>query len=492
MCREIVELLEKMDSLDGKKTAQLKWTKIELEETEDEVSVVPIIKRRDSYFTDTPTSVSSLQESISRVFGTGRMISTESFVKVEKKGKSYRRYSHEPSLLTEQRHGCESQEMKVYFLESPHGSSDGLDSIGEESVDSARETSLSSGSENDMKDLKHVPERRFQHHQLPRKEEHTYQNIREISKQRLIEQWVQSQSDCTKSSESKGQLSRETSTTTTSTTSMSSASTQSSVPVDFRCAVCLDYYKDPRHLPCGHTYCKGCIGKIVNSSSQDSREKQCFTCPSCRNIIKYGHDGIKGLPANTGLDNAVKRFKKLPKEKRNICSKHSSEKTMWCETCSETLCTHCLVNHASHTTMTVSTMKECQVIRKRLSKAKTELKSKHSSLKGSIDGIEKTRDKLDSKKAELKKKIDRECDVMIAMIEKQRKQMYNEMDGFIAKKQKRKQREIATISGDLRNTRSLLRTISDLLDTEEPKIFLEKLKTSSLSSDLSITSTISV
>lgn len=204
MCREIVELLEKMDSLDGKKTAQLKWTKIELEETEDEVSVVPIIKRRDSYFTDTPTSVSSLQESISRVFGTGRMISTESFVKVEKKGKSYRRYSHEPSLLTEQRHGCESQEMKVYFLESPHGSSDGLDSIGEESVDSARETSLSSGSENDMKDLKHVPERRFQHHQLPRKEEHTYQNIREISKQRLIEQWVQSQSDCTKSSESKG------------------------------------------------------------------------------------------------------------------------------------------------------------------------------------------------------------------------------------------------------------------------------------------------
>jgi len=479
-----------MDSLDGKKTAQLKWTKIELEETEDEVSVVPIT-RRDSYFTDTPTSVSSLQESISRVFGTGRMISTESFVKVEKKGKNYRRYSHEPSLLTEQQHGCESQDMKVYFLESPHGSSDGLDSIGEESVDSARETSLSSGSENDMKDLKHVPERRFQH-QLPRKEEHTYQNIREISKQRLIEQWVQSQSDCTKSSESKGQLSRVTSTTTTSTTSMSSDSTQSSVPVDFRCAICLDYYKDPRHLPCGHTYCKGCIGKIVNSSSQDSREKQCFTCPSCRNIIKYGHDGIKGLPANTGLDNAVKRFKKTPKEKRNICSKHSSEKSMWCETCSETLCTHCLVNHANHTTTTVSTMKECQVIRKRLSKAKTELKTKHSSLKGSIDGIEKTRDKLDSKKAELKKKIDKECDVMIAMIEKQRKQMYNEMDGFIAKKQKRKQREIATISGDLRNTRSLLRTISDILDTEEPKIFLEKLKTSSLSSDLSITSPISV
>jgi len=56
-----------------------------------------------------------------------------------------------------------------------------------------------------------------------------------------------------------------------------------------------------------------------------------------------------------------------------------------------------------------------------------------------------------------------------------------------------KQREIANINGDLKNTRSLLRTINDILDTEEPKVFLEKLKTSSLSSDLSInTSTISV
>ena len=191
-----------MDSLDGK-TPLLKWTKIELEETEDEFSVVPIIKRRDSYFTETPTSVSSLQESISRVFGTGRcMDSTESFVKVcqDKKGKSYRRYSHEPSLFSDRN----NNEMKIYFLESAHGSSDGLDSIGEDSVDSARETSLSSGSENDIKDLKQVPERRF-HQRKGCVEEHTYQNIREISKQRLIEQWVQSQSDCTKQTDSKGE-----------------------------------------------------------------------------------------------------------------------------------------------------------------------------------------------------------------------------------------------------------------------------------------------
>ena len=51
-------------------------------------------------------------------------------------------------------------------------------------------------------------------------------------------------------------------------------------------------------------------------------------------------------------------------------------------------------------------MKQFQVIRKKLSKTKTELKSKSVGLKTTIDGIEKTRDKLDSKKAEIKKKID--------------------------------------------------------------------------------------
>jgi len=51
-------------------------------------------------------------------------------------------------------------------------------------------------------------------------------------------------------------------------------------------------------------------------------------------------------------------------------------------------------------------MKQFQHIRKKLTKTRTDLKSKHTGLKVSIDGIEKTRDQLDVKKAEIKKKID--------------------------------------------------------------------------------------
>ena len=51
----------------------------------------------------------------------------------------------------------------------------------------------------------------------------------------------------------------------------------------------------------------GCISSIVSSSSHDSKQKKCFTCPSCRNIIKYGQDGIKALPRNRNVESAIKR-----------------------------------------------------------------------------------------------------------------------------------------------------------------------------------------
>ena len=89
--------------------------------------------------------------------------------------------------------------------------------------------------------------------------------------------------------------------------------------------------------------------------------------------------------------------------------KHGARaKTIWCETCNESICNLCSQSqrHRDHVTMPLDTMKQFQIIRKKLSKTKTELKSKSVGLKTTIDGIEKTRDKLDSKKAEIKKKID--------------------------------------------------------------------------------------
>ena len=39
----------------------------------------------------------------------------------------------------------------------------------------------------------------------------------------------------------------------------------SCLPAEYSCAICLDFYKDPRYLPCGHTYCKGTVLNFIHS-----------------------------------------------------------------------------------------------------------------------------------------------------------------------------------------------------------------------------------
>ncbi|CAN0088435.1 unnamed protein product [Scytosiphon promiscuus] len=47
----------------------------------------------------------------------------------------------------------------------------------------------------------------------------------------------------------------------------------STIPSEFECILCLRLYHEPVSLPCGHTYCRGCLKRALASKSQ---------CPMCR------------------------------------------------------------------------------------------------------------------------------------------------------------------------------------------------------------------
>ncbi|XP_029310683.1 E3 ubiquitin/ISG15 ligase TRIM25-like [Cottoperca gobio] len=64
----------------------------------------------------------------------------------------------------------------------------------------------------------------------------------------------------------------------------SAQSEQSSVlQEELTCPVCLDLYRDPHLLPCGHNFCKNCLDRLRRQADRGR-----FRCPECRDSHRCG------------------------------------------------------------------------------------------------------------------------------------------------------------------------------------------------------------
>ncbi|CAM9382576.1 unnamed protein product, partial [Pylaiella littoralis] len=70
--------------------------------------------------------------------------------------------------------------------------------------------------------------------------------------------------------------------------------TQPVIPSEFECVLCLRLYHDPVSLPCGHTYCRGCLKRALANKSQ---------CPMCRAAC---HGGAGGCGTNLAMVSIIK------------------------------------------------------------------------------------------------------------------------------------------------------------------------------------------
>jgi hypothetical protein len=83
------------------------------------------------------------------------------------------------------------------------------------------------------------------------------------------------------------------------------------------CGICCERYGSsdrlmPRNLPCGHTYCEGCLtGVAAQSKTKDAAGHKTMACPECRALTKVPEDGIGKLPKNYSLDSISDEARKL-------------------------------------------------------------------------------------------------------------------------------------------------------------------------------------
>ena len=63
---------------------------------------------------------------------------------------------------------------------------------------------------------------------------------------------------------------------------------------EIKCPICLEQLKQPKILPCQHTYCLECLEEVAKLNNPNT-----VHCPECRREFKVPHgSGVKGFPEN--------------------------------------------------------------------------------------------------------------------------------------------------------------------------------------------------
>jgi hypothetical protein len=104
------------------------------------------------------------------------------------------------------------------------------------------------------------------------------------------------------------------------------------------CTFCKKLLKDPRLLPCLHSFCTACLLKFVN-------EDEDLICPSCSE--NHGLKAVPNLPKDVLGESLISQGRTGDEERTlcSSCSTETEEAVDRCLNCSEFLCSECSAIH---------------------------------------------------------------------------------------------------------------------------------------------------
>ena len=291
------------------------------------------------------------------------------------------------------------------------------------------------------------------------------------------------------------------------------------------CPVCYQLFKNPKYLPCYHSYCEGCLEKMQVRSK--------IICPECRKEAKVPAGGVKELPNNFFINRLVddlilkkkvdgeqevkcdecneddpvvsfcpecnsflcltcndyhKRSKKYfshdvvpltelkfnkdapiqAKVKIPLCEEHDEQLKYYCETCDELVCMYCTVTkHNGHNHGSVKQMGTKH--RNELKKITDPVEGMIKNLSEAHDNIEKMRKKTRVRGEEVDKKIDQYYDELLQKLMKQKdevKQLAHDAVSQKAKAMITQLEEVASMQAKLMSMKELTDALEQSSDQE--------------------------
>ena len=203
------------------------------------------------------------------------------------------------------------------------------------------------------------------------------------------------------------------------------------------CKVCLNFYTDPKQLPCHHSFCQKCLIELPKLNGPTGSSIKCPLCRSEAEIPQPG--GIAELPSAFELNQLKEIYRLMKMQLKNQEAEQCSVPThdelikYYCNTCNECICRDCaLLDHSGH---------KYKLIFDVFATHYRQLKSFLSTVKNRITDVEHTITSLSGRQQEIqdqseiaKKEIQSNVEEIIKSLKESESKLLNDLDKITATK----------------------------------------------------------
>ncbi|XP_009463121.1 PREDICTED: E3 ubiquitin-protein ligase TRIM50 [Nipponia nippon] len=240
------------------------------------------------------------------------------------------------------------------------------------------------------------------------------------------------------------------------------------------CPICLEVFKEPLMLQCGHSYCKSCVVSL--SGELDGQ----FLCPVCRQTVD-----CSASPPNVTLARVIEALQSRGEAEPTpeSCPMHHNPLSLFCEADQEVICGLCgtIGNHRQHKITPIST-------------AYCRMKEELSVLLTDVHQCKRNLDEHFSKLINNKSRIANEADVFKWVIRKEFQELHRYIDEekatFLESIEGKAAQLITSIESQVKQTSDALQRLKEMqsaleaLSNESQLDFIRKYGSSQFRSEL--------
>uniref|UniRef100_A0A8C3S290 Zinc finger protein RFP-like n=1 Tax=Chelydra serpentina TaxID=8475 RepID=A0A8C3S290_CHESE len=200
------------------------------------------------------------------------------------------------------------------------------------------------------------------------------------------------------------------------------------------CPICLEYFKDPLIIDCGHNFCRACIAQCWEGSATAA------SCPQCRETVQQGN-----LRPNRQLANMVEIAKGPSLQAaggEKVCGEHQAALILFCEKDQTPICVICNRSRAHRAHKMVPIEEAAQEYKGKIQAGLKTLREDREKLLGFKETgeekcqeylVEKERQKIVAEFQQLRQFLEEQERLLLAQLEKLDKAFVRIQNGKLTK-----------------------------------------------------------